>query len=544
MSVPRIREAGDAGLLLEFEAAIAPAVNARVVGAAEAFRSLRLSGVRDVVPTFRSVAVHLDPLAADRTALRAALIEGAQSGPMEATGRLIDVPVVYGGEGGPDLDEVAAHAGLSTEAVIARHAGVIYRVFMLGFLPGFAYLGSVDAQIAAPRRAVPRLRVPAGSVGIAGRQTGVYPRASPGGWQIIGHTARTMFDVSRSPSALLRAGDSVRFVPTPADDPDLQVRPPVTTPDGVAPLTERAFTVLRAGLLTTVQDDGRWGYQSEGVPVSGAMDRVSHHVANALVGNRVGAATLEVTLVGPTLRAECAARVAVAGADLDFTVAGRAVAPMEWADCRPGDVLGFGTRRRGTRAYLGIEGGVATPPVLGSRSTHTMSGLGGLQGRALRAGDRIPLGAATGDRSLRTLGLPALARDGGARLRVLPGPQDDFFPNGALDALEGIRFVVTPQSDRMGYRLSGGRIPPADREMISDATFAGGLQVPPSGEPILLLSDRQTIGGYPQIATVISADLPAAGQLAPGDWVEFERCSMADALAALVAQEATLRGLA
>jgi len=126
---------------------------------------------------------------------------------------------------------------------------------------------------------------------------------------------------------------------------------------------------------------------------------------------------------------------------------------------------------------------------------------------------------------------------------VLPGPQDDFFPTAAFDVLESTRFIVTPRSDRMGYRLSGGVLPRLERGMISDAAFTGAIQVPPSGEPILLMHDRQTTGGYPQLATVITADLPLAAQLAPGDWVEFERCTMADALAALAAQEATLRAL-
>jgi antagonist of KipI len=133
---------------------------------------------------------------------------------------------------------------------------------------------------------------------------------------------------------------------------------------------------------------------------------------------------------------------------------------------------------------------------------------------------------------------------GGVRVRVLPGPQDDYFPDAAFETLQRCRFSVSTQSDRMGYRLQGGRIPrAADREMISDATFAGAIQVPASGEPILLMADRQTTGGYPQIATVITADLPGAAQLAPGDWIEFEICSRADAQAALIAQEGRLRAI-
>ena len=207
--------------------------------------------------------------------------------------------------------------------------------------------------------------------------------------------------------------------------------------------------------------------------------------------------------------------------------------------CKAGSVISFGQRRSGARAYVAFDGGVDVPPVLGSRSTHLISGLGGLSGGALHAGDRVPLGAPAGAARRSLNSPPAVA--GGARLRILPGPQDDHFEPDAFDALRLTRFTVSPQSDRMGYRLAADRplsAPPG--EMISDVTFAGGVQVPPSGHPILLMADRQTTGGYPQIASVISADLPLAGQLAPGDWVEFEVCTPAQARAALVGLEGKL----
>jgi antagonist of KipI len=170
--------------------------------------------------------------------------------------------------------------------------------------------------------------------------------------------------------------------------------------------------------------------------------------------------------------------------------------------------------------------------------------LGGFGGRALAAGDRVRIGPAAASQTPRINAERPVKIAGGARLRVLPGPQDDFFSEAAFDVLEGTRFMVTPQSNRMGYRLSGAAIPRlSDREMISDAAFVGGIQVPASGEPILLMSDRQTTGGYPQLATVITADLPMAGQLAPGDWVEFTRCTRAEAIAAVRGQEAMLGAL-
>jgi biotin-dependent carboxylase-like uncharacterized protein len=277
------------------------------------------------------------------------------------------------------------------------------------------------------------------------------------------------------------------------------------------------------------------------VPVGGALDRVAHSAANSLVGNDAGAATLEVTLLGPELRLESDAVVAVTGADLDARLDGSAVMLNSTIVCRRGAVLRFGERRSGSRAYVAVDGGIDVEPVLGSRATSVLCGLGGVEGRALVAGDRLPLGAPARQERVRRVIDPAPTPTGGARLRVLPGPHQDFFPDDAFDVLQRARFIITPRSDRMGYRLEGARLPRIEgREMISDAAFVGGIQVPSSGEPILLMADRQTTGGYPQIATVVTADLPLAGQLAPGDWIEFEICSRRDALRALVAQEGRL----
>ena len=319
MSFVRIREAGDSALLLEIgvsgtsapPAGIDEDVNARAIAIARALRQRAIAGVRDVVSTFRSVAVFFDPLSTDVPALAAALHADADAVPSAYEGRAIEVPVVYGGDAGPDLAHVAAFAGCSSEAVIERHASRAYRVFMLGFLPGFAYMASVDETIAAPRRATPRLGVPSGSVGIAGRQTGIYPRDSPGGWQIIGRAATNLFDPRRTPPALFAPGDSVRFVPVPAghDLTPRQAGRDRTSPSHGQQLsaphdTGRCVTVLRPGFLTTVQDTGRWGYQDFGVPVSGPMDHAAHRLANAVVGNPTDAAALEATWRGPELRME------------------------------------------------------------------------------------------------------------------------------------------------------------------------------------------------------------------------------------------------
>lgn len=216
---PRLRHAGDTLLLVEFEPAIDVAVNRRVIELARAIGEARLSGTLDVVPAYASVGIHYDPRRFNPTALEAVLATALREVPAdaEATARLIEIPVRYGAADGPDLADVAAFAGCSPDEVVARHTAGLYRVYMLGFLPGFAYLGGVDPSIAMPRRSSPRTRVPAGSVGIAGSQTGVYPGESPGGWQLVGRTSTRMFDATRTPPALLAPGDHVRFIAVDSD---------------------------------------------------------------------------------------------------------------------------------------------------------------------------------------------------------------------------------------------------------------------------------------------------------------------------------------
>jgi antagonist of KipI len=299
-------------------------------------------------------------------------------------------------------------------------------------------------------------------------------------------------------------------------------------------------------MLTTVQDLGRWGFQSRGVPVAGPMDPVSHRLANALVGNDRDAALLEITLLGPELEFEDERVVAVAGAEFALTVDDKprsTVSALEAFLVGAGGRLRFGARNRGARAYLAVSGGIDVPKLLGSRATHVISSMGGFEGRAVRAGDRLPLGPippnartgrAKGDRI-------STVPDGPARVRVLPGPQADRFAADALDVLQSAPYVIEQNSDRMGFRLAGPILKHRlSADVISDATPLGVLQVPASGQPILLMADRQTTGGYAKIATAITADLAIAAQLAPGDTLSFVVSSPREALAALIAQEQSL----
>ncbi len=304
-----------------------------------------------------------------------------------------------------------------------------------------------------------------------------------------------------------------------------------------------ALLVLRPGMLTTVQDLGRWGRQGSGVPVAGPMDAYSHRRANRLVGNDDNAAALEVTLIGPELRADGDVLCAVAGAEFALSIDGRPVAPQGPFALSSGARLRFGERRAGARAVLAVRGGIDVPADFGSRATSLSAKMGPFGGRALAAGDTLPIGGvpseAVAHQPIPPLPLPA----GGARVRAIKGPHDGMFPAQAVETFFSGRFRVTPQSNRMGYRLAGPVLAHGDAaDILSDATPIGSVQVPASGQPILLMADRQTTGGYPKIATVITADLPLAGQLAPGDWIEFAACSRESAVEALGAQERRLKG--
>lgn len=285
------------------------------------------------------------------------------------------------------------------------------------------------------------------------------------------------------------------------------------------------FEVLAPGMFTTVQDLGRPGWQRFGVPQGGALDAYALAAANALVGNPPDAAGLEVTLVGPVLTVAREGLVACTGADLGFAIDGQPAALWQAHRVRPGQVLGFTGRRSGCRAYVAVAGGIAVAPVLGSRSTHVRARLGGLAGRALVRGDRLPVGPLPpGWRERAGLALPPPLRRHGLPqpARVVMGPQHDWFLPLAIERLLGATYRVSRRWDRMGLRLEGPRL--AHRhsaELVSEGVAPGSIQVPGDGQPIVLLADRQTTGGYPKIATVIAADLDFLAQAAPGDRITF-----------------------
>lgn len=312
--------------------------------------------------------------------------------------------------------------------------------------------------------------------------------------------------------------------------------------------------VLQPGLLTSVQDFGRYGFQRFGVIVSGAMDGVALRIANLLVGNEENAPGLEITLLGPQIRFEHPALIALTGDGLVPIVDGEDVPLWRQISVKSGSVLEFRPLQTGCRCYLAVSGGISVPKIMGSASTYLRAGLGGFEGRALCKGDRLSFGPPT---HLGKLWLEKLSVEESHSvapwfpnldvlpdyrtnpiLRVVPGHQQSLFPKNTWEAFQTERFLVTPQSDRMGYRLQGPTLALTEpHELVSEAVTTGTIQVPPEGNPIVLMTDHQTIGGYPKIAQVITADIPVLAQVRPGELVRFEVVSIERAQELLQHQE-------
>jgi len=297
--------------------------------------------------------------------------------------------------------------------------------------------------------------------------------------------------------------------------------------------------VQEPGLFTTVQDLGREGFGPLGVSASGAADAISLRMGNRLVGNAEGAAGLEMTLLGGTFLFPEGAVIALAGSDFGATLDGKPVELWTAFESRPGQALRLGPTCSGARCYLCVRGGIAVKLFLGSASTHILSGLGGHDGRALRKGDVLNIGAASVSSRERSLSARALKELQARKvLRVTPGPQSDWFPESARRLFYESRYRVAEESNRMGIRLEGAIVPvPSGGEMISEGVSLGAIQVPEGGKPIILSVEQQTTGGYPKIANVISADFHSLGQLRPRDEIRFERVDWETARALLREQE-------
>lgn len=305
-----------------------------------------------------------------------------------------------------------------------------------------------------------------------------------------------------------------------------------------------SITVLNPGLLTTVQDMGRVGYQQFGVSVSGVIDPRSATIANILVGNPDGEAVLECTMMGPHLQFNQTNCIAITGGDLGATLDGQPIAAYRAIKVEAGQVLRFTAPRTGCRAFIAFAGGLDIPEVMGSRSTYMKAKIGGLNGRKLEKGDEIKFRAPRAE--LKNMNFRSMSPEFVPRkeytVRVILGPQDDYFTDAGIQTFLSKTYTVTQEFDRMGCRLEGDVIAHKEGgDIISDGIAFGAIQVPSSGKPIIMLSDRQTTGGYTKIANVISMDFRILAQLKAGDKVRFEKVSVKFAQEALLTQRSALK---
>lgn len=534
MSAPTIRWAGRRCFLVE-------CVDIdQVMALHQRLSTHPVAGQREVLAAARTVGLFFDTDAEARHAAED-ISQWNLSDAASHDGALITVEVVYDGA---DLCEVATQLSMSVDELINWHTGTTWLGAFGGFAPGFTYLVSTGDSYSIPRRRTPRTRVPAQSVAVAGEFSAVYPQASPGGWQLLGHTNAVMWDLDRSSPALVAPGDRVQYhavrerLTTTQNSTDHRSGEQPHEKLSATATPQHGLEIITTGLQTLVQDLGRPGYADLGVSHSGVADRAAARQANRLVGNDSEAAVLEVLMGGLTIQAHGHHVLALTGTDTPAQIwapetapTGSRQAPVNAAFALfDGEHLHLPTPEAGLRTYLAVRGGLEATDQLGSRATDTLSGIGPesvREGAVLAVNKpQHPL-AATG--TAEPAVHPTLPRvDGPATvLRVLPGPRDDWFGPAGLEQLTGQPWRVSDDSNRIGVRFElpedGAALQRVqDAELPSEPAVTGALQVPPSGLPVLFLADHPVTGGYPVIGVVAEDDLDLAAQLPPGATVRFQ----------------------
>jgi KipI family sensor histidine kinase inhibitor len=514
----------------------------------ERLQALKITNLH---PAYESLLVDFDPSETDpQNFVRLLQKEVSQvQGTSPFVSKDVFIPVFYGASGsafsGEDLQEICEETGLSPEAVIELHTKSEYTVAFLGFAPGFPYLLGLPQELFMPRKKTPRLRIPAGSVALAGFQTGIYPGESPAGWQILGKTDVVLFDPLRSPASLLNPGDRVHFVKAegvlkPVSAKSASIRHSANKP---------ILKIENGGFFSTLQDLGRKNLAHLGISAGGAADTIALRLGNRLVGNDEKASAIEATTSGLSVIFNTDTWFAVTGAVSNATLDGQTIATWTSLPVCAGQRLNFcADSNAGLRSYLCVHGGFGVEEVLGSRSTFVAGRWGGWQGRCLWAGDELPTGnqalASPVYRRVETKVLQSLTQNRNL-LRVTRGPQTEWFSEASVHAFLATDFVVSHEANRLGLRLVGSKISWEDshrgQELVSEGIANGSIQVNTEGAAMVLFCEQQTTGGYPKIATVIRADWHRLGQLGPGEKVRFEEISLEEAWQANLTLEFDLK---
>lgn len=499
--------ASDSALLVNYPGEPSVEVTGRVLGLFHRLRSCMLWRRMNLHPAYCSLLVEFDPYVQDPKALHRSLgaLAASSASSTLPQGRTVEIPVVYGNEFGPDLEDVSKLTGWPSDTIIQKHTDAEFMVAFLGFSPGFPYLLGLPQELACPRKATPRLRVPKGSVAIAGFQAGIYPGPSPGGWQVIGRTDVSLYgpdSPGAAGSTLLEPGDRVKF----RSVTELKPRPPRNLEPNTA---DPILQVVHPGAYITVQDGGTDGFTHLGISPSGAADTLALRVGNALLGNSRDAAALECTLSGGAYRFLSDTWIAITGSPCTPRLEERVLSMGCPHPVSAGQVLHIGPILVGLRSYICVRGGLYRPSE-----------------NPLNAGDKISAGERVlAEPSYRppTRLLRRHYEEPTSCLHITQGPQWDWFTPESRDKLLTDEFTLTEDADRRGLRLSGPALTTVHKdELISEGIANGAVQVSGDGKAMILFCEQRTTGGYPKIANVIRADLWRLGQLRPGTRFQFK----------------------
>ncbi|MGB5886375.1 MAG: 5-oxoprolinase/urea amidolyase family protein [Acinetobacter venetianus] len=482
--------------------------------------------IRELVPAARTILVYFDPLFISiKTLIKWIDAQKIFEG-VALNGKELVIPVRYNGE---DIEHVADLVGLSVSELIYKHSQTLWRAAFIGFAPGFAYLVSDEPPFGSiPRLASPRKKIISGSVGLAGEYSGVYPKDSPGGWQLIGKTDLKMWDVQREQPALLLPNDHVIFKDVTHQPTQISVPNISSLPKKQSTESEAVLRVKKVGLQVLIQDVGRLNMAKMGVGRAGAMDQTSFQSANLAVGNPQNAAALEILNGGLVLSILKPTVIAVTGADAELSVQYAQEEKVRAPLYQPialdqGDEVYLAVPNAGVRNYLAVWGGLAVENILGSASYDSLAELGALP---LKIGDKLAsaqLKTHSVDLSQSSFAMPKQSDVIVIDLHL--GPRTDWFKTSGLELLFQQKWLVTTESNRVGLRLHGKHAlqRKIEHELPSEGCSIGALQIPPNGQPVLFMRDHPITGGYPVIATVAAYHLDLVAQIPSGSFIQFRK---------------------
>ncbi|KES19305.1 Allophanate hydrolase subunit 2 [Gilliamella apicola SCGC AB-598-B02] len=478
--------------------------------------------IEEIIPAARTVLIRFNPILTDADTLAKNICALDLTSGSIPSGELIIISVNYNGE---DLAYVADHLGITVSEVINRHTNNEYQVAFCGFAPGFAYMISNHAQLNVPRRQSPRVRIPAGSVALAGEFSSVYPQAGPGGWQLIGITESAVWDINRDNPALFKPGSRVHFVDAAKTSKKYHLP---TIKKEEKNNSQQDIKVLATGLQTLFQDNGRIGQAALGISESGAMDKSALHSANRVLGNPINEVALEITQGGFKTQINRSMLIAVTGAVCDINITTllgeKYTAPMyQPILLEKGDTVELGNIKCGVRSYLAVRGGFQVSPILTSCSFDTLAQVGP---PPITIGQTLAIKSTNIKASVSLNESPAINYPCPGDVVVLDivlGPRTDWFTPNAIKLLTEQLWRVTPASNRIGLRLSGDISLTRDKlqELPSEGTCIGAIQIPANGQPVLFLNDHPLTGGYPIIGAVCKYHLDLSGQIPINAKIKF-----------------------